>query len=124
MTARLIDGKAIAQQYRAEFAIRVERLKDRGILPGLAVVIVGDDPASQIYVRNKALASGTIGMHSEVHALSADTTEAQLIAFVKALNANDAIHGIASDASGNICFAAAPSFRMECDLPGFSPHPP
>ncbi len=94
MTARIIDGKAIAQQYRAEYAIRVERLKECGILPGLAVVIVGDDPASQIYVRNKALASGTIGMHSEVHALSADTTEAHLIAFVKALNANDAIHGI------------------------------
>ena len=94
MTARVIDGKAIAQQYRAEYAIRVERLKDRGILPGLAVVIVGDDPASQIYVRNKALASGTIGMHSEVHALSADTSEAHLIAFVKSLNANDAIHGI------------------------------
>ena len=94
MTARIIDGKAIAQQYRAECAIRVERLKECGILPGLAVVIVGDDPASQIYVRNKALASGTIGMHSEVHALSADTSEAHLIAFVKALNANDAIHGI------------------------------
>jgi methylenetetrahydrofolate dehydrogenase (NADP+)/methenyltetrahydrofolate cyclohydrolase len=94
MTARIIDGKAIAQEFRAECAIRVERLKERGILPGLAVVIVGDDPASQIYVRNKALASGTIGMHSEVHALSADTTEAHLIAFVKALNANDAIHGI------------------------------
>jgi methylenetetrahydrofolate dehydrogenase (NADP+)/methenyltetrahydrofolate cyclohydrolase len=94
MTARLIDGKAIAQQYRAECAVRVERLKDRGILPGLAVVIVGNDPASQIYVRNKALASGAVGMHSEVHALSADVSEAQLIAFVKSLNANDAIHGI------------------------------
>jgi methylenetetrahydrofolate dehydrogenase (NADP+)/methenyltetrahydrofolate cyclohydrolase len=94
MTARIIDGKAIAAEFRAEFAIRVERLKMRGIMPGLAVVIVGDDPASQIYVRNKALASGAIGMHSEVHGLSADTTEAQLIAFVRALNANDAIHGI------------------------------
>jgi methylenetetrahydrofolate dehydrogenase (NADP+)/methenyltetrahydrofolate cyclohydrolase len=94
VTARIIDGKAIAQQYRAEFAVRVERLKDHGILPGLAVVIVGDDPASQIYVRNKALASGTVGMHSEVHALSADTSQAHLISFVEALNANDAIHGI------------------------------
>ena len=94
MSARIIDGKAIAKQYRAEFAIRVDRLKSRGILPGLAVVIVGDDPASQVYVRNKALASGAIGMHSEVHALSADTTEAHLISFVKSLNANEAIHGI------------------------------
>jgi len=94
MTARIIDGKAIAQEYRAEFAIRVERLKDRGVLPGLAVVIVGDDPASQIYVRNKALASGAVGMHSEVHALSADTSQAHLISFVEVLNANDTIHGI------------------------------
>ena len=94
MTARLINGKAIAQQFRQELAVRVDRLKDRGILPGLAVVIVGNDPASQIYVRNKALASGAIGMHSEVHALSVDTSQAHLIAFVKSLNANDAIHGI------------------------------
>lgn len=94
MTARVIDGKAIAAEFRAEFAIRVERLKRRGIVPGLAVIIVGEDPASQIYVRNKALASGAIGMHSEVHALPAETTEAHLIAFVKRLNSNDAIHGI------------------------------
>jgi len=94
VSARIIDGKAIAAEFRAEFAIRVERLKRRGVVPGLAVVIVGADPASQIYVRNKALASGAIGMHSEVHALAADTTEAHLIAFVKRLNANDAIHGI------------------------------
>src|SRR5712692_10609203 len=94
MTARIIDGKAIAQQFRAEFAVRVDRLKSRGILPGLAVVIVGNDPASQVYVRNKALASGAIGMHSEVHALSADTPQARLISFVESLNANDAIHGI------------------------------
>lgn len=94
MTARLIDGKAIAAEYRAEYAIRVERLKSRGIVPGLAVVIVGEDPASLIYVRNKALASGAIGMHSEVHALPADVGEAQLIGFVRKLNASDAIHGI------------------------------
>ncbi|MGZ5084022.1 MAG: tetrahydrofolate dehydrogenase/cyclohydrolase catalytic domain-containing protein, partial [Usitatibacter sp.] len=56
MTARIIDGKAIAAEFRAEFAIRVERLKERGLVPGLAVLIVGDDPASQLYVRNKALA--------------------------------------------------------------------
>src|SRR5229473_6253444 len=94
MSARIIDGKAIAAQYKQEFAIRVERLKDRGVMPGLAVVIVGDNPASQVYVRNKALASGAIGMHSEVHALSADTTQARLVAFVKALNDDESIHGI------------------------------
>jgi methylenetetrahydrofolate dehydrogenase (NADP+)/methenyltetrahydrofolate cyclohydrolase len=94
MSARIIDGKAIAAEFRAELAIRVERLKRRGVVPGLAVVIVGADPASQVYVRNKALASGAIGMHSEVHALPADVTESHLIAFVKRLNANDAIHGV------------------------------
>jgi methylenetetrahydrofolate dehydrogenase (NADP+)/methenyltetrahydrofolate cyclohydrolase len=94
MSARIIDGKAIAAEYRNEFAIRVERLKSQGVVPGLAVIIVGDNPASQVYVRNKALASGAIGMHSEVHALSADTSEAQLIALVRTLNANRAIHGI------------------------------
>ncbi len=94
MTARPIDGKAIAQEYRAEFAVRVGRLKEAGLVPGLAVVIVGEDPASQVYVRNKAVASEGIGMHSEVHALSADTGQAELIAFVRALNANKAIHGI------------------------------
>ena len=94
MTARIIDGKAIAAEYRAELAIRVDRLKERGIVPGLAVVIVGDDPASHVYVRNKALASGAIGMHSEVHRFPADAQEAQLVAFVRRLNANDRIHGI------------------------------
>lgn len=94
MTAKLIDGKAIASQYRAECAIRVARLKDAGTLPGLAVVIVGDDPASKVYVRNKALACHSIGMHSEVFALSEDTTQAHLLHFVKNLNADDAIHGI------------------------------
>jgi len=94
MTARLIDGKAIAQQFRAECAIRVARLKDAGVLPGLAVVIVGEDPASKVYVRNKALACDSVGMHSEVHALPAETTQSQLVAFVERLNANRAIHGI------------------------------
>jgi methylenetetrahydrofolate dehydrogenase (NADP+)/methenyltetrahydrofolate cyclohydrolase len=94
MSARVIDGKALAEAYRAEFRVRVARLAERGVVPGLAVVIVGEDPASQVYVRNKARACEAIGMHSEVHALAAATTQAQLIAFVKALNANPRIHGI------------------------------
>ena len=94
MSARLIDGKALAQRYREEFAGRVARLKSAGLTPGLAVVIVGDDPASKVYVRNKALACEAVGMHSEVHALSADTTQAHLAAFVRRLNEDDAIHGI------------------------------
>ncbi len=94
MTARIIDGKAIAAEFRAEFAVRVARLQSHGVRPGLAVVIVGDDPASKVYVRNKALACEAIGMHSEVHAMSADTSQSQLVAFVRSLNANEAIHGV------------------------------
>ena len=94
MSARLIDGKAIAAQARHECALRVDRLKSRGVIPGLAVVIVGEDPASQVYVRNKALASEAIGMHSEVHAMSKDTTEEQLLAFIHSLNTRRTVHGI------------------------------
>ena len=94
MSARIIDGKAIAQGLRQELAVRVGRLKERGVTPGLAVVIVGDDPASKVYVRNKAMACESIGMHSEVHALSADTTQAHLLDFLRRLNNDGAIHGI------------------------------
>jgi methylenetetrahydrofolate dehydrogenase (NADP+)/methenyltetrahydrofolate cyclohydrolase len=94
MTAKIIDGKAIAKRYREELKTRIERLKEVGIIPGLAVAIVGDDPASRVYVRNKSLACQSIGMHSEVHAMSAETSQAHLIAFVKSLNADPDIHGI------------------------------
>ena len=94
MTARLIDGKTIAQEFRNECAVRVGRLKEAGVVPGLAVVIVGNDPASKVYVRNKALACEAIGMHSEVHALSADTSQEQLLRLIASLNGNEAIHGI------------------------------
>jgi methylenetetrahydrofolate dehydrogenase (NADP+) / methenyltetrahydrofolate cyclohydrolase len=94
LSARVIDGKAIAAELRAELAVRVDRLKGEGLTPGLAVVIVGDDPASRIYVRNKALACEAIGVRSEVHALAADTPQSQLVAFVKRLNHDDRIHGI------------------------------
>ncbi len=94
MTARIIDGKAIAAGFRAEFAVRVARLQSHGMLPGLAVVIVGDDLASKVYVRNKALACESIGMHSEVHAMSADTSQSHLIGFVRRLNGDPGIHGI------------------------------
>ena len=94
MSARIIDGKAIAQRYRAELAVRVAHLKGTGITPGLAVVIVGDDPASKVYVRNKSLACAALGMHSEVHALSSDTSQAHLASFVRRLNEDEDIHGI------------------------------
>jgi methylenetetrahydrofolate dehydrogenase (NADP+)/methenyltetrahydrofolate cyclohydrolase len=94
MTARIIDGKAIADAFRAEFKLRCDRLIADGLTPGLAVVIVGDDPASQVYVRNKARACEALGMHSEVHPLPATTTQRELVGFVEALNRNPVIHGI------------------------------
>ncbi|HEX4781058.1 MAG TPA: bifunctional methylenetetrahydrofolate dehydrogenase/methenyltetrahydrofolate cyclohydrolase FolD [Usitatibacter sp.] len=94
MSAALIDGKAIAGELRGELALRVARLRERGVVPGLAVIIVGDDPASAIYVRNKARASREAGMRSEVHALAADVGEAALVAFVAKLNADPSVHGI------------------------------
>ena len=94
MTARLIDGKALAAELRNESAVRAERLRELGVVPGLAVVMVGDDPASQVYVRNKARACEQAGMHSEVHALPATTSQAQLVAFVRRLDADPRIHGV------------------------------
>ena len=94
MSARLIDGKAIAERMRAELAARVARLKSAGITPGLAVVIVGDDPASKMYVRNKARACEAIGMHSEVHALAEDISQANLVEFVRHLDQDDRVHGL------------------------------
>ena len=94
MSAKIIDGKKIAEFFRAEYKLRVDRLIERGTRPGLAVLIVGDDPASQVYVRSKARACEAIGMHSEVHALGAKTSQAELNAIIGALNGNPAIHGI------------------------------
>ena len=94
MTARIIDGKAIAAGLRGEARVRVQRLRDQGIVPGLAVVIVGDDAASRVYVRHKALACQDVGMHSEVHELPESTSQAELLAFVQRLNGDPAVHGI------------------------------
>lgn len=94
MTAKLIDGKKISDFFRAEYKLRVDQLIALGTRPGLAVVIVGTDPASQLYVRNKARACEAIGMHSEVHALPVDISQGALTAFVETLNVNAAIHGM------------------------------
>ena len=94
MSAKLIDGKGIAERLRAGLASRVARLNAAGVTPGLAVVIVGDDPASKVYVRNKARACAEIGMHSEVHALPAEISQANLVSFVRRLDGDGAIHGI------------------------------
>ena len=90
----LIDGKAIAQKTHAETKAAVDALKARGVTPGLAVVLVGDDPASRAYVRSKDKMCLELGMHSVKHELPASTSQADLIAIVKRLNADPAIHGI------------------------------
>ena len=94
MTARIIDGKAIAQEVRAEWKIRADALKARGTTPGLAVIIVGEDAASKVYVGNKVKACAELGLHSEHIALPADTPEATLLQKIAGLNANPKIHGI------------------------------
>ena len=94
MTATIIDGKAIAARYRQQYKEQASRLREAGIVPGLAVVIVGDDAASQVYVRNKAKACEETGIRSEVHALPATTSQAALIDFVGQLNADAGVHGI------------------------------
>ena len=94
MAAQLIDGNALSKQIRAEVAQRAALLTARGMKPGLAVVLVGDDPASQVYVRNKVKACVDAGLHSVFEKYDADCTEAQLLARVQALNEDAAIHGI------------------------------
>ena len=95
MTAKIIDGKSYAEGLRARIAGHVERLKrEHGVTPGLAVVIVGHDPGSQIYVSQKAKQTVEVGMHSEKYELPDDASEAEVLALVQNLNADPAIHGI------------------------------
>ena len=95
MTARIIDGKAIAQEVRAEVAAEAARLtRDHGVTPGLAVVLVGADPASEVYVRNKARQTVEAGMRSFEHRLPATTSELELLALIERLNDDPAVHGI------------------------------
>ena len=94
MTAQIIDGKALSAQVRTEVTQRVAALKAQGVTPGLAVILVGDNQASQVYVRNKVKACTDCGMHSVLEKYGADMTEAALLARVQALNADAGIHGI------------------------------
>lgn len=95
MTAKIIDGKAFAADLRGRIADHVAGLKkDHGITPGLAVVIVGEDPASQVYVRNKARQTEEVGMKSFKYELPADVPEAELLTLIEELNVNDEVHGI------------------------------
>ncbi|HIR46558.1 MAG TPA: bifunctional methylenetetrahydrofolate dehydrogenase/methenyltetrahydrofolate cyclohydrolase FolD [Candidatus Caccousia avicola] len=92
--AKLIDGKAVSASVRAQVAQEVQELKAKGLHPGLAVVIVGDDPASRTYVNNKKKACAETGIYSEEYALPATTTQEELLSLVRSLNEKPEIHGI------------------------------
>lgn len=94
MPAQIIDGLALSKKLRLAIADQVTSLKQRGIQPGLAVVLVGDNPASQVYVRNKIKACEDAGIHSVLEKYEADFSEADLLARIEALNNDPAIHGI------------------------------
>jgi len=92
--AKLIDGTAIGREMRGELAAEIAALTARGVTPGLAVVLVGDNPASQVYVRMKGKACGEAGLHHETIRLPKETSEADLLALIDRLNADPKIHGI------------------------------
>ncbi len=95
MSAKIIDGKAFAAKVREQVAAQVARLQaETGLTPGLAVVLVGEDPASQVYVKNKGIQTREVGMNSYEHKLPAETSEADLLALIARLNADPAVHGI------------------------------
>ena len=94
MTAQLIDGNALSARLRADVARRAQALRSRGIQPGLAVVLVGDNPASQVYVRNKVKACQEHGLHSVLEKYEASLSQAELLQRVQALNEDPQIHGI------------------------------
>ncbi|RPE67084.1 methylenetetrahydrofolate dehydrogenase (NADP+)/methenyltetrahydrofolate cyclohydrolase [Pacificibacter maritimus] len=110
MTAQVIDGKAFAGTMREKIAAHVARLKEvHNITPGLAVILVGQDPASEVYVRNKNKSTIEVGMNSYEHKLPADTSEADLYALIDRLNADPAVHGI-------LCQFPVPDHLSERDI--------
>ena len=94
MSAVLIDGIAVSKAIRAQWKQRVEALKARGVTPGLAVILVGDNPASQVYVRNKVKACGEVGLYSELHPFPAAVAQETVLAKIEDLNRDPKIHGI------------------------------
>ncbi|MBE7020512.1 MAG: bifunctional methylenetetrahydrofolate dehydrogenase/methenyltetrahydrofolate cyclohydrolase FolD [Ruminococcaceae bacterium] len=94
MSAQIINGKQVSQNIKERIKKEVSELKDKGIVPGLAVVIVGDDPASRVYVNSKKKACEELGMYSEEYALSKETTQKELVALVEKLNNDEKINGI------------------------------
>ena len=124
MTANILDGKALALHVREQVAIDAADLKKRGITPGLAVVLVGDDPASQIYVRNKERAAEKAGIHAIDHRLPTETTQQDLMALIQSLNEDPQVHGILvqlplpQHINAN---AILDTIRVEKDVDGFHP---
>jgi methylenetetrahydrofolate dehydrogenase (NADP+)/methenyltetrahydrofolate cyclohydrolase len=94
MTAKIIDGLALAHKLRRDMRVRADRLAAGGLRPGLAVILVGNDPASQVYVRNKIRACDECGVRSERHTLPVEVSEADLLALIGRLNVDPAIHGV------------------------------
>jgi methylenetetrahydrofolate dehydrogenase (NADP+) / methenyltetrahydrofolate cyclohydrolase len=94
MAARILDGKSLAARLRSEMKLRVDTLVQRGVRPGLAVILAGDDAASRVYVRNKTLAAAEIGVHSGLHEFGQDVGESALLEKVSSLNRDPAVHGI------------------------------
>jgi methylenetetrahydrofolate dehydrogenase (NADP+) / methenyltetrahydrofolate cyclohydrolase len=141
-TAARIDGTAIAREVRAQVARRAAGLAAAGRVPGLAVILVGDDPASQVYVRNKIKACAEAGIRSIQETYSADLAEAELLGRIAALNADDAVHGIlvqmplpahisaqrvieAIDARKDVDgYSVESAGRLLAGLPGFKPCTP
>ncbi len=125
MTATLIDGKVVAKQVRIEAKKRAAILKESGVTPGLATVLVGDDPASKVYVNNKAKTCNRLGMYSEVITRPADISQDELIGIVNDLNSNDKIHGILvqSPLPKHIDeLAVTLTIRPDKDVDGFHPY--
>ena len=125
MAATLIDGKIVAEKVHEESMRRAEALKARGIIPGLAAVLVGDNPASKIYVTSKAKTCKKMGLYSEVITRSAETTQDELLEIVRELNENEKIHGILvqSPLPKQIDeLTVTLAIRPEKDVDGFHPH--
>ena len=124
MSAEVIDGKRIAEEIRSEVRMETEQLKASGLVPGLAVILVGGDPASGVYVGSKERACKEMGFYSEVHRLPAETTQAELLELVHRLNDSKEIHGILVQLPLPAHIhekAVIDAISVEKDVDGFSP---
>ncbi|ANY71915.1 bifunctional methylenetetrahydrofolate dehydrogenase/methenyltetrahydrofolate cyclohydrolase FolD [Paenibacillus ihbetae] len=122
--ATIINGKLISEEIREGIALEVQQLSKQGVRPGLAVVLVGDDPASHVYVRNKEKACHDLGFYSEVHRLPADSSQDEVLALVDKLNKQSSIHGILVQLPlpGHIQEKAViDAIAVEKDVDGFHP---